>query len=232
MRALPLLALAAVLLPSLVSSSLAEQEIQVRAMSFQQGFPVEIHAHEPDGTATAGMVEIKSFLNHEANTLKCKGNRLVFTRRSRPASATDLDEVLGQVEIPATSKSWILLFLPESAEPTDFRSRVLAIDDSAKGFPAGSFMIANFATLPLKIELEKESYEFTPGEMRVIAKPPFGDAQAAGMQAYCKRNDQWALISTGSWANPGTRRVLQVVTENPVTKQIELKGIRDVAVPK
>ena len=38
-------------------------------------------------------------------------------------------------------------------------------------------------------------------------------------------------MSSGSWPNPGTRRVLEIVTENLVTKQAELKGIRDVVVP-
>lgn len=231
MKSLTLLAIVAVVLPWLVSPVSAQQELKVRAISFQPGFPVEIHAHLPDGSATAGMVEVKSFLNHESNILKFKGSRLVFTARSRPVSATDVTQVLGQVEIPSDSKSCILLFLPESVEPGDFHSRILVIDDSAKAFPPGSFKIANFGVLPLKIDLEKESFEFSPGEVRIIAKPIFGDNQSASMKAYLKRNDQWSLISSGSWPDPGTRRVLEIATENPVTKQMELRGIRDVVVP-
>lgn len=231
MKNLTLLAIVAAALPCLVSPLSAQQEIKVRAISFQPGFPVELHAHETDGSATAGVIEIKSFLNHESNLLKVKGKKLVFTVRSNPVSATDVHQLLGTVEIPANAKSLIFLFLPETLEQGDFHSRVLAIDDSAAAFPGGSFKVVNLASSPLKIELEKQAFEFAPGEVKVIDKPPFGDNQAAGMEAYIKRNDQWTLISSGSWPNPGTRRVLEIVTENLVTKQTELKGVRDVVVP-
>ena len=223
------LALAAALLSCLMTPSQAQQEIRVRAISFKPGFPVELRAHEADGSASAGMIEVKSFLNDETNLLKFKGSGpLVFTVRSTPVSATDVNQILGKVEIPSGSKSWILLFLPVTAEAGNFQSRVMAIDDSPAAFPAGSFKVANFATLPVKIELEQETFEFAAGEVRVIAKAPFGDNQAAGMVAYCKHGEKWKLISSGSWPNPGTRRVLQFITENPVTRQIELRGIRDV----
>jgi len=203
----------------------------VRALSFQPEFPVELHAHDPAGTSSAGPLEVKSFLNHEANVLKFKGTQLVFTRKSKPSSATDINEHVGKVEFPANTKSVILLFLPESLEHGNFHSRVIAIDDTAKAFPAGSFKLANFAKCPVKIELDKETYEVAPGETKLIAKTDFGVTQAASMRAYCKSEDQWQMISTGSWPNPGSKRVLQIFTEDLASKQIELKGIRDVAVP-
>jgi hypothetical protein len=46
MKFLTLLAIAAAVLPWLVSPVSAQQELMVRAISFQPGFPVEIHAHE------------------------------------------------------------------------------------------------------------------------------------------------------------------------------------------
>lgn len=231
MKLLSLSAVFAAALTAICTPLSAQQEIKVRALAFQQDFPAEIHAHDPSGSVTAGLIEVKSFLNHEANTLKIKGNRVVFTRKSNPVSATDVHELLGDVELPAGSKSFILLFLPDSVEPGNQHCRVIAIDDSAKGFPPGSFKVGNFTTSPVKITLEKETFEYAPGEMKVIAKPPFGEDQAAGMEAHFKKDDQWKVISTGSWSNPGTRRVLEIITENLATKQIELKGIRDVVVP-
>lgn len=225
-------ALAATSLLCFVPLLSAQQEIRVRSISLHPNFPVEIHAHLPDGSATAGRVEIKSFLNHETNLLKFTGNRLVFTLRSSPVSATDVNQVLGQVEIPSGLTSCVLLLLPESVEQGDFQSQVHAIDDSAKEFPAGSFKVANLGNLPLKIELAKEIFEFAPGEIRSITKLPFGENQSVSMEAYLKRNDQWSLISSGSWPNPGTRRVFEIVADNLVTKQFELKGIRDVTVPQ
>lgn len=232
MKTLPRLVIALFSLPCLLSAVLAaDQEIKVRAISFQQDFPVEIHAHDPSGSVSAGLIEVKTFLNHEANPLKLKGNRLVFTRKSNPVSATDVHELLGDVEFPAHSKSFILLFLPDSVEPGNQHCRVVAIDDSAKGFPAGSFKVGNFTNSSVKILLEKDTFEYAPGEMKVIGKPPFGDNQSASMEAYFKKDAEWMMISSGSWPNPGTRRVLEIVIEDPTSKQIELKGIRDVVVP-
>ena len=231
MKTLSLLAITVISLPFILSSAWADEEIKVRAISFQPDFPGELHAHDPSGSATAGLIEVKSFLNHEANPLKIKGRSLVFTRKSNPASATDVNALVAKVELPADSKSFILLFLPESAEAVEHRSQVMVIDDSAKAFPPGSFKVANFTTLPVKILLESETFEYPPGETKIIAKPPFGENQSASMEAYFKRDDQWKIISTGSWPNPGTRRVLQIFSENLATKQIELKGVRDVVVP-
>jgi hypothetical protein len=230
MKSLSLLALAAALLPSLPAPAAAQQqqEVQVRSLAFQPDFPVELHAHEPGGSQTAGIVEIKSFLNHEINVLKPKGPGVVFTRKSNPASATNLEEVIGKVDFPAGTKSCILLFLPQTGETTNFRSRILAIDDSAKAFPAGSFKIANFTTVPVKIELDKLTYEIPAGETKLLSNIPFGESQTISMHAYTKQGEEWDLISTGIWTNPGTRRVLEVLTEDPANKQIELKGIRDV----
>jgi len=99
---------------------------------------------------------------------------------------------------------------------------VVAIDDSATAFPAGSFKVANFASVLVKIELEKDVHEITAGESKVISNATFGEGQTASMHAFCKHGGVWELISTG--------RVLQVISEDPV-KQIELKGVRDVVVP-
>lgn len=228
----PTLLLASVtLFPVLCMSAVAQQEIRIRALSFQPGFPADVHAHLPSGAMTVGEVQVKSFLNHEANLLKFNGGTLVFTIKSDPVSATDVNEHLGKVEVPANLKSAILLFLPESREPGSFRSRVIAIGDSAADFPPGSFKVANVSSLPIKIELEKVVYQFAPGEIKVIATPHFGDNQAAAMRAFFKQGEQWQLITSGSWPNPGTKRVLQVFSEDFASKRIELKGIRDVAVP-
>lgn len=231
MKSLLLLAIAFASLPFGLFSVSAQEEVRVRAITFQPDFPEEIHAHDPSGSVTAGLIEVKSFLNHEGNTLKLKSRSLVFTRKSNPISATDIHALVGKVELPAGSESFVLLFLPESAEAGNQQSRVMVIDDSAAAFPAGSFKIANFTASRVKFVLETDTFEYAAGETKSIAKPPFGENTAVSMEAYFKKDDQWKLISTGSWPNPGTRRVLQIVTENLTTKQVELKGIRDVVVP-
>ena len=41
-----------------------EPELMVRALCFQQDFPPEIHAHDPSGSVTAGLIEVKKRSNH------------------------------------------------------------------------------------------------------------------------------------------------------------------------
>lgn len=231
MKTLPLLVSSIALLPWMAVSSVAQQEISVRALSFQPGFPVEIHAHVPTGEATAGRLQVKSFLNHEANLLTFSGHKLAFTVKSDPGSATDVNQRLGTVEFPESLKSAIVIFLPVSGKPGSFQSNVSVIDDSAGEFPPGSFKVANLGGSPIRIELDKKTYECPAGGTVVIAKAPFGNNQSVGMRAYCKRGGEWKLVTSGAWSNPGTRRVLEVFTEDPETKEIKLRGIRDVVTP-
>ncbi len=174
------------------------------------------------------MFQIKSYLNHESNLLTIKGKHLVFTAKSSPSSATDVNLVYGQLEVPATMKSAILLFLPESDAPENHKCQVMAIDDSPKEFPAGSFKVSNFSESPVKIELEEEATEIAPGESKVITKVKYGENQSASMRAFTKRDDQWVMISTSSWPNPGSKRVLQIFYKDLATKEVQLRGVRDV----
>lgn len=220
--------LLALLLPALATTLHAEREISVRALAFQPGFPPEVHAHNPSGSSTAGPVEVRSFLNHESNVLKVEGDSVAFTRKSNPASAIDVNEVLCKVDLPASKSAIVLFTSGENAkQPVQYRAR--AIDDSAKAFPAGSFLIVNFTKSPVKITLEGKSYEVAPDAVEAITKIPYTTRQNVRMQAFAKKGDDWNLISTGTWTNPGAKRVLEILTADPVSGQVEMRGIRDVA---
>lgn len=231
MKTPPILLTCIALAASALSSATAKQEVKIRAMCFKEGFPKTLYAHVPSGSLTVGEVSVKSFLNHETNTLKLDGPELVFTDKSDPVSATDVNEHLGKLDVPAELKSAILLLIPNSTERNDFHCKVIAVDDSSKAFPPGSFKVVNLGKTTVKVVLEKKDYQFEPGEIKLIENPPFGDNQSVSMQAYWKMDGVWQLISSGVWTDPGTRRVLQVFTENPATHTIELKGIRDVVIP-
>lgn len=103
--------------------------------------------------------------------------------------------------------------------------------DSAAAFPAGSFKLANLGSLAIKIELGADTHQCEAGETKVLARVSFGENQSVGMRAYGKRGDQWKLITSGIWSNPGTKRVLQVFIEDLLTKAVTLKGIRGIANP-
>jgi hypothetical protein len=218
-----LICLSAALL-GLLPLSLSAGEVRIRALAFQADFPPAVIAREPGAAAAAVPLKVKSFLNHEADTVSLRGSSLTFTKGA-PAE----DAQLGELEIASGAKSIILLFIAKSATADDHRSRVVAIDDSAKSFPPGSFKIANFSPVPVKIELGGQTYEIAPDEITLVDKPVFGETQTAAMRALCKKDDEWLLISSNSWTNPGTRRVLHIITRDPGTEQIELKSIRDVS---
>lgn len=208
----------------------AEGECRVRAIVSQAGaIPAEVYVHDAAGSASAGKIMAKTFLNHQFDLLATKGGPVVFTAKADPGSAKNEEEVIGQCELPAKAASLILFFMPES--PGKPKCTVTVIDASAKAFPSGSFKVVNLSSLPVRVELEDEKYNFKPGETQVIAKPPIGDSGAAGMKAFCERNGKWDAVSSGIWPTPGDKRVLQLITENAATKQIEIVGIRDVAKP-
>jgi len=208
----------------------AEGECRVRAIVSQAGaVPPEIHVHNAAGTATAGKLQVKTFLNHEFTLLAPKGGPVVFTSKADPASVKTPEDVIGEGELPAKAASIILLFFPDA--PDKPHCRVTVVDATAKAFPPGSFKVVNLSRSPIRIELEKDKFEFQPGETKVIKNAPMGDNGSAGMRAYYESEGTWKPFSESMWANPGDKRVLQIIADNVATHQPEMTGIRDVAKP-
>ena len=144
---------------SLILTSLAAipasgaQECKIRGLSLQSGSPAaEAKVFNEAATAAVGEVRIRTFLNHESDVLKFKDSTLVFSTHPDPAGAKDPESFIGTCEIPEKLMSIILLFVPEA--PDKPASRIHAIDDGAKSFPPGSTMVANFTSMPGKIDLE------------------------------------------------------------------------------
>lgn len=222
--------IAAAISCSLSALHAAEGECRVRAVVSQAGaVPAEVYVHDAAGNASAGKMAVKTFLNHQFDLLAPKGGAVVVTSKPEPGSVKNEEDVIGECELPVKAASLILFFTPES--PGKAKSKVTVIDASAKAFPEGSFKVVNMSSVPVRVELENEKFEFGPGETEVIAKPPTGEAGSAKMKAFCERNGTWEQISSGIWSSPGDKRVLQVISENTATKQVEIVGIRDVVKP-
>lgn len=221
---------AAVAAAVLSATAVYGQEYQIRGITLGQDNPgPEVHVHQDGGAPDAGVLEVKSFLNHEGTTLKLKGPKIVLTTKAGAASAKDPAQLIGSCQLPAKGGSVILLFIPEKAgSPT---SKILVMDDSKQGFPAGSLKIANLSSMPLKIELEKKPFEFKAGEVRNIEGPPANGAGASSVEAFCESGGEWKAFFSGVWPQPGRKRVLQVFTDNAETKLVDIRGFRDVATP-
>lgn len=206
------------------------QEYQLRGISVKADVPgPELHVHHDGGTPDAGVIQVKSFLNHEADAVKLKGSKIVLTTQAGAASVKDPALVVGSCQLPAKGGSVILLFVPEKeGSPA---CKIVVLDDSKKAFPPGSIKIANLGSLPVKLELEKKAFDFKPGEIRNIEDPPVNESNNIGIKGTCEAGGQWQLFTSGVWAHPGPKRVLQVITDNASTKLVDIRGYRDVATP-
>lgn len=206
--------------------------LRVRALSFQlDSPPADVYAHDAagDGSVPGVKLDVKSYLNHEFSGLPIKGDSLVFTKSADPAGIKDSANIVAKTRLPGGFRSGIFMFLPGTGKAGDPAFRVLVIEDNKKAFPPGSLKILNLSPLPVSIMLEKEVFNFKSGETKVIEDPPVGPSQSSGMVAKAFKDGEWRKIGSGVWPHPGSKRVLQVLFENPKSQQVELRGIRDIA---
>ncbi len=206
--------------------------LRIRGLAFQLEKPLtEVFAHDPSSNEAGVKVAVKNYLNHEVDIVPVKGTSLVFTTKSDPASAKSAADLVARVSLPANLKSGVFMFLPGSSRPGDPPNRVLVIEDQMRVFPRGSLKILNLSPLPVRIQLEKQNFDFRSGETKVIEDPPVGANNSSGMVAWAIRNNQPQRIGAQVWPHPGSKRVLQVLFENPRSGQVEMAGFRDIAVP-
>lgn len=205
--------------------------LQVRGLAFQLDSPPEnVYVHDGAGGKNPGVkLEVKSYLNHEYSGLPFTGDALVFTSAPEPAAASDPAKVVAKAKLPQGFRSGILMFLPGTGKAGDPPFRVLVIDDTRAQFPPGSVKILNLSPSAVRIQLEKQNFDFRSGDTKVIRDLPVSENQTAAMQAMAYQDGQWRRIASSVWPHPGEKRVLQVLFENPSTGQTEIRGVRDVA---
>lgn len=207
--------------------------LKTRSIAFQIDDPVpEVFAHsltaKPDAPGLP--VNVKSYLNHEVESLPMGGDRLVFTTSPDRSSLKDVDKLVAKLKVPEDFRSAVLMFLPGSGDKDAPKYRILPIEDTIRSFPRGSFNVVNISPLPLRITLENSIYDIKAGETKIIKDPPVNNRNASAMRAYHKVDGQWRNIGATSWPHPGQKRVIHVGFYNPVSKKVELRGIRDIAV--
>jgi hypothetical protein len=208
------------------------QGIRLRLLAFDPALSVKnAFIHDPAAPAedSPAPVEtnIKEYLNHQAVLVPLKGNKLVVTTSADRSSMSNKETLIGQATIPKGVRSAILLFLP-GAPDDKARNSVLVIDDSKRAFPPGSFRISNLSPLPVRLELEKKAFNFKPGETHVIEDPPVRENQHSGMTAHAFKDNQWRRIGSGLWPHPGSSRAVQILFQNPVSGQVQMRAFDDV----
>jgi hypothetical protein len=215
----------------IANSALAQRaSVHVRALAFSPQLQSEdVFAHDPAaaGGAAAARTPIKTFLNHENALLELTGREVVFTTNADRASLKDQSQIVAKVTFPSKLQRAILLFLPKQADEAG-AAKVMVVPDSPREFPAGSFRITNLSPVPVQIQLEGKNFNFKPGDTQTIENPPMGEADQAAMRAFAIMDGQPRRIGSGFWPDPGTRRVVQVLYQDPASGRVQLRGFRDI----
>lgn len=205
-------------------------EMSLRLLSFTPDLQIaEAYAHDPapDGAADAMLTPVKTYLNHEFLKVKTTSGRFVFTTKADRESITREGEMIGEVTLPEKATSALLVFFPVKAGD-NAKCKIVAFDDSKKAFPEGTFLAANISEVPAKLKLEDKEFEFEPGEIRLLGKPPLREGQVSGMHAFVKEDNDWKQISTGLWSDPGSGRSLKIFFQSPDSGKFQIRAVDDV----
>lgn len=204
-------------------------QVEIRTLAFSTGLQQpDAHAQDPAAGEAAASVAapIKTYLNHQFVPIQLKSRKIAFTTKPDRASLTREGELIGEVTLPQDVSSAILLFLP-GKPGGKAKCQILAIDDSKRAFPPGSYHATNLSSLPIRLMLERTSYEIKPGQRLVIDEPPMRDNGQAGMRTFAFRNNSWQPVATGLWQNPGDARSVLVLFQNPATGEVQLRAFDD-----
>jgi hypothetical protein len=189
----------------------------------------EIFAHDPTAADNVPGVRaaIKGYLNDEFSSVTTKSRKVVFTTKADHASIKRPGELIGEGTLPATGNTAIFVFLP--GKPGDkAKSQIMAIDDSKRAFPPGSYHVTNISSQTVRLMLEKTTYDFTPGKAIQITDPPVRATGQSGMRAFVQKGDKWTPISAGLWPHPGEGRNLALIFQSPTSGNMELRAFDDV----
>lgn len=204
--------------------------VHLRLLAFDsESIPQESFAFEPvSAKPVAGVpAPIKSYLNHEFLSLRIAGNDIVFSKSSKPEDKGNAGLLIGKVSLPKSADRFLLVFLPGA----DHAYRILALDDSTKDFPLGSYRVISLSRFPVKMTLEDKAYDFKPGQSTVITDPPVQANNHSAMSAYRQIDGKWQQIRSGLWPAPGKKRSVQIFFDVPGSQATDLRAFRDVSPP-
>ena len=208
----------------------APREVYLRLMAFDAtSIPPESYIFDPAAQIpVAGLVApIKGYLNHEYVSVKLLANDLVFSKSMKPEDAKNTEMQIAKVTLPKTGNRFMLVFLPAANQTF----RVLPLDDTVRGFPLGSYRVINLSCFPVKLTLEDKSYEFKSGQSSIISDAPVQENRHSAMYAYSQVDGLWQRVGSGLWPELGKKRSIQSFFDNPLSKQTELRGFREISPP-
>lgn len=205
--------------------------VEVRLLAFSPDLELEdVYVQDPASSPTtpAVKVSIRSGLNHEFSVLQLSGRKLILTKKPDRGSMTREGELVAEVTLPDAVRSAILLAIPP-AKDSKTLCRLLVINDSKRVFPAGSYHVTNLSPFKVRLVLEDKNFDFNPGQVVLIEKPPFRADHQIGMQAYAFKNNAWLQLASSIWSEPGQRRSVLVLYPDAATGTVQLQTFGDIA---
>ena len=207
-----------------------KREVRLRLMAFDNAtIPAESYVFDPAAQQPVPGISapIKSYLNHEDMVFHMTGNDLAFSRSSKIEDQKNPAMLLAKVTLPRTARQFMLIFLPGANQTF----RILALDDSIREFPLGAYRVICLSRNPVKLTLEDKTYEFKSGQSSLITDAPVQDNHHSAMYAFSQIDGKWQRIGSGLWPELGRKRSVQIFFDNPLSKQTELRGFRDISPP-
>lgn len=208
-------------------------KVEIRLLGFNTNMKMDdVYAHDPAAPPQTASVKtpIKTYLNHEFSVVPLTGRKIVFTTKPDSGSMTREGELLGEITLPQTVSSAVLLFFPKSRPEDKAQFRIMPVDDSKRGFPAGSYFVTNLTPNKVRITLEQKVYDYNPGQTTLIEDPPVGESQQTGMMGFVWKANKWEPIASSVWTVPGKeRRNILLMYPDPRTGNVEMRSFDDIA---
>lgn len=220
----------AIIAPAVSAQEPTGVKTEVRLLAFSNAIQVkEVFAQDsvaaPETPSVA--LPIRNYLNHQFTLIELKSRKVIFTTKPDRASLSRPGEIAGEVTIPDSTDSAILMFLP-GKPGGNAMYQIMAVPDTKQAFPAGSFNITNLSPLPIRLMLENKNFDFKSGQNILIEKPPARADGQCGMRAFAFKDEKWISVSTGLWTLPGESRGLMILFVDPVSGNVHLQSFDDV----
>ena len=155
------------------------------------------------------------------------GDLIVAVSPRAPLANTPLDPALPSVQIPESSKSGLLLFLPDPKNKA-FPVRVMFIDKSSASFPRGHSLLFNLSGGTIAAKFGDQDVLIQPNKSQLISPPDSDtvDYKTAVAVRY-QENERWTVFYRSIWRlNPNAHKLV-FVTATPGRKYPRIWSVLD-----
>lgn len=199
MRFLPLL----VLLTALTAP--AQNQVSCRLLGFPGADPPTVAVKAADGTRVTREVPAGSL----SEPLACLPEQGVIRFEHPEGGDPGTRRLLASAKVPGQARALILVFVPAGAQ-AEPPWRVVVFEDSARQFPDGGALVANFHQAEIRCLVGEHRLNLAPGLTKPVARPERrDDFNMAPVIFQFQHDGQWRTASESMLRfTPGQRYLL------------------------